>query len=129
ASWPAFRGTLLRALADLDEEVWYEQEAFVERLLISEPDLLRQAQVGSTPRSQLTMRVGDEQRPGDRRAEALRLVIATSLETACVGRGIIERSHHTGSRQPVFRLTPFGRWVGGRRGEPAGQHLGPAPLA
>jgi hypothetical protein len=129
ASWPAFRGTLLRCLADLDEDVWYEQDAFVEHMIASEPDLLRQAQVGSVPKTQLTMRVGREERPGDRRADVLRLVIATTLETAGVWLGIVERSHHLASRQAVFRLTAFGRWVGGRRAEPAGQHLGPAPLA
>lgn len=129
ASWPAFRGTLLRALGDLEEDVWYDQEGFIERLMIAEPDLLRQAQVGSVPKTQLTMRVGGEERPGDRRADALRLIIATTLETAGVWLGLIERSHRLGTRQPVFRVTPFGHWIAGRRGEPAGQQLGPAPLS
>jgi hypothetical protein len=129
ASWPAFRATLLRALADLDEEVWYDQERFVERLIVSEPDLMRQAQVGSTPSTQLTMRVDRRERPGERRADVMRLVIDTTLETACVWLNLIERSHGIEDRRPVIRLTPFGRWVGGRRGEPAGQQLGPAPLA
>jgi hypothetical protein len=129
ASWPVFRATLLRALADLDEDVWYDQERFVERLIASEPDLLRQAQVGSVPATQLTMRVEGRQRPEERRADVMRLVIDTTLETACVWLNLIERSHHIEDRHPVIRLTTFGRWCGGRRGEPAGQHLGPAPLA
>ena len=51
ASWPAFRGTLLRAIADIDDDLWYDQESFVEQLLVMEPDLVRQAQVGATPRA------------------------------------------------------------------------------
>jgi hypothetical protein len=129
ASWPAFRGTLLRALADIDGDDWYDQDSFVEHLLLTEPDLLSQAQVGSTPSNQLRMRVGPAERPADRRADVLRLVIATTLDTACLWLGIIERSQRAADRRPAFRLTPFGRWVGGRGPEPSGQHLGPAPLA
>ncbi len=129
ASWPAFRGTLLRAIADINDDLWYDQESFVERLLVTEPDLVRQAQVGATPSSQLTMRVSPAERPSDRRADVLRLVIATTIETACVWLGIVERSQRVADRRPAFRVTPFGRWVGGRGPEPSGQHLGPAPLA
>ena len=129
ASWPAFRGTLLRALADISDDAWYNAESFVEHLIASEPDLLRQAQVGSTPSAQLPMRVGDRARPTDRRADVLRLVTSTTLETACLWLGIVERSQHIEGRRPVFRVTPFGRWVGGRAPEPSGQHLGPAPLS
>lgn len=129
ASWPAFRGTLLRAIADIADDSWYDQESFVEHLLVTEPDLLRQAQVGSAPSSQLTMRVDRAERPSDRRADVLRLVIATTLETACIWLGIVERSQTMEASRPTFRVTPFGRWAGGRGPEPSGQHLGPAPLA
>ncbi len=129
ASWPAFRASLLRSLSELDEDHWFDQDAFVEHLIASEPDLLRQAQVGSVPKTQLAMSVSEPERPGDRRADVLRLVTAMTLETACVWLGIIERSHQIVSRQPVIRLTPFGRWVGGRRAEPSGQHIGTAPLS
>ncbi|MEZ4572565.1 MAG: helicase-associated domain-containing protein [Thermomicrobiales bacterium] len=129
ASWPAFRGTLLRAIADIGDDAWNDEESFVEYLIATEPDLLRQAQVGSTPSSQLPMRVGNRQRPSDRRADVLRLVIATTIETACVWLGIVERSQHIEGRRAVFRVTPFGRWVGGRGPEPSAQHLGPSPLA
>ena len=129
ASWPAFRGTLLRAISATDDDAWYDQESFVEQLLVTEPDLLRQAQVGAAVSSQLRMSVGQAERPSDRRVEVLRLVLSTTIETACVWLGIIERSQHIEGRRPVFRATPFGRWVGGRGPEPSGQHLGPAPLA
>ncbi|CAN5695019.1 hypothetical protein BH23CHL2_BH23CHL2_01860 [soil metagenome] len=129
ASWPAFRGTLLRAIADISDDAWNDEESFVDHLIVTEPDLLRQAQVGAVPSAQLPMRVGRRERPTDRRADVLRLVISTTLETACQWLGIIERSQHMEGRRPVFRVTPFGRWVGGRGPEPSGQHLGPAPLA
>ncbi len=129
ASWPAFRGTLLRAIAAIDDDGWYDQASFIEHLLATEPDLLRQAQVGSTPSRQLTMRVDAGQRPSDRRADVLRLVIATTLETAAAWLGIVERSQALDGGAAALRVTPFGRWAGGRGPEPSGQHLGPAPLA
>ena len=129
ASWPAFRGTLLRSIASIDDDAWYDQESFVEKVLVTEPDLLRQAQVGTAVSSQLRMSVGQSERPSDRRVEVLRLVLSTTIETACVWLGIVERSQHIERRRATFRVTPFGRWVGGRGPEPSGQHLGPAPLA
>ena len=128
ASWPVFRGTLLRAVAALDSADWTDQESFVNYLLASEPDLLRQAQVGSAPSSQMTMRVDRSPEPVDRRAEIIRLALNTTLETACAWLGIIERAQQLGERRGVFRVTPFGRWIGGREPEPSAQHIGPAPL-
>jgi hypothetical protein len=128
AAWPAFRETLLRALGELEEDHWYDQARFIERLLRVQPNLLRQAQVaavGATRRASLDP-AADAQ---DRRTRVLTLVIGTTLETACVWLGLIERSNVRESDEPVLRVTPFGRWIAGKRVEPSLPHLGQAPLA
>lgn len=129
AAWPAFRGALLRALGQLEPDIWYEQAGFVERLMQTEPDLLRQAQVGALASSQLAMQI-DTRRPVEsRRAQLLSLVIGATLETACSWLNLIERSRELATGRPVFRLTPFGRWIAGRGPEPASQRLGQFPFA
>ncbi|MCO5176208.1 MAG: helicase-associated domain-containing protein [Thermomicrobiales bacterium] len=129
ASWPAFRERLITALGELDEGQWYDQERFIERLLKTHPDLLRQASVvsvGSVPRGG---RVDGANAIQDRREQILTLVTGTTLETACVWLGIIERSTILQDRRAVLRLTPFGRWVAGKRVEPSAPSIGPAPMA
>lgn len=128
ASWPAFRATLLRALGELDPDLWYDQESFVDRLLRAEPDLLRQAQIGAVASSQLSMRLQQQDSVEDRRAEVLRLITGTTIETALQWLNMIERSHHLESGRAAFRLTPFGHWIVGPRSEPVSQQLGPAAI-
>lgn len=128
ASWPRVREILLRALGELDEDQWYDERRFVERLLRAQPDLLRQAQVaavGSTRRAALDT-VADAQ---ERRARVMSLVLGTTLETACSWLGLIERSYERAGRAPVLRVTPFGRWIAGKRVEPQLTQFGNAPIA
>ncbi len=128
ASWPAYRQTLLESLGQLEPDIWYDEASFIDRLLQSEPDLLRQAQVGAAPRAQLSMRIEDGQRPTDSRLETMRLIVATTLSTAGIWLNLIERSQKLEDGEAVLRLTPFGHWITARGAEPVGQHLGPAPL-
>lgn len=128
AAWPAYRGALLRALGQLEPDTWYEQASFIERLLRSEPDLLRQAQVGALASSQLAMQIDTRQPVESRRAQLLSLVIGTTLETACTWLNLIERSRELTTGRPTFRLTPFGRWIVGRGPEPSAQRLGQFPF-
>ena len=129
AAWPAFRGALLAALGRLEADIWYEEASFIERLLRSDPDLLRQAQVGALASSQLAMQIDMRQPVESRRAQLLSLVIGTTLETACSWLNIIERSREQSTNRAVFRVTPFGRWFAGRGPEPATQRLGQFPIA
>lgn len=129
ASWPLFRQRLIEALGELDEDRWYDQERFVERLLKTRPDLLRQASVvsvGSAPRGRRIDTPGQAQ---DRREEILALIVGATLETACVWLGLIERSTTLTGRRAVLRVTPFARWIAGRRVEPALPSLGQAAIA
>lgn len=128
ASWPKVRQILLRALGELDEDQWYDERRFVERLLRAEPDLPRQAQVaavGSTRRTALDT-AADAQ---ERRSRVMSLVLGTTLETACAWLGLIERSYERDGRAPVLRVTPFGRWIAGTRVEPRLAQHGNAPIA
>lgn len=130
ASWPAFRVTLIKALGELEEGVWYDEERFIARLLLREPDLLRQAHVGSASRAQMAINLDVPETLDDRRARIVSLVLGTTLETACVWLGLVERSRLIGERRTVLRLTPVGRWIAARdRSEPALPSLGDAPLA
>jgi hypothetical protein len=130
AAWPLVRAGLLRALSELEEERWHDEQRFIERLLLAQPELLRQAQVGANagPRGR-----GVEPPPSaqaqDRRAELLTLVLGTTLETACVWLGLIERSRVLVGGRAVLRVTPFGRWLAGQRVEPALTRLGSHALA
>ena len=129
ASWPLFRQQLIDALGDLDEDQWYDQGRFIERLLKARPDLLRQAtvvSVGSAPRR---ARIDTPEQVQDRREQILSLLTGTTLETACVWLGLIERSATLHGRRAVLRVTPFGRWVAGRRVEPGLPSLGQAAIA
>ena len=129
AAWPAFRERLVAVLGELDENQWYDQERFIERLLKAHPDLMRQASVvsvGSAPRGG---RIDGANASQDRREQILSLVVGTTLETACVWLGLIERSTVLRDRRAVLRLTPFGRWVAGKRVEPSVPSIGPAPMA
>lgn len=129
AAWPHFRERLIEALGELDEDQWYDQERFVERLLKARPDLLRQASVvaaGPAPRGSRIDTPGQAQ---DRREQILALVTGTTLETACVWLGLIERSTTLRGRRAVLRVTPFGRWIAGRRVEPSLPSLGQAAIA
>jgi hypothetical protein len=128
ASWPTFRATLIKAIGDLDEDQWYEQDRFVERLLKTHPDLLRQAQVVAVGHAPRRGRVDTSADAHDRREQILSLVIGTTLETACVWLGLIDRAYTLGKRTPVLRVTPFGRWIAGKRVEPVMTQLGQAPL-
>jgi hypothetical protein len=57
------------------------------------------------------------------------LVLGTTLETACTWLGLIERSYERAERTPVLRVTPFGRWIAGKRVEPQLTPIGNAPIA
>lgn len=129
ASWPLFRQRLIEALGDLDEDQWYDQERFVERLLKARPDLLRQASVVSVGAAPRGARIDTPGQAQDRREQILSLVTGTTLETACVWLGLIERSATLRGRRAVLRVTPFGRWIAGRRVEPALPSLGQAAIA
>jgi hypothetical protein len=130
ASWPAFRATLLKALGDLDEDRWYDEDSFVQRLLQREPDLLRQAHVGAVGQSQMVINLDAPETIDERRARILTLIVGTTLETAAVWLGLIERGRNTTTRESVLRLTSLGRWITARdRSEPALPSLGHAPLA
>lgn len=130
ASWPAFRTTLLKALGELEEGRWYDEQLFIQRLLAREPDLLRQAHVGSVGQSQLAIALDVPAEIDDRRARILTLIIGTTLETAGVWLGLIERGRNRTSRESALRLTSVGRWLTAKdRGEPALPSLGDAPLA
>lgn len=128
ASWPKMREIVIHALGELEEDQWYDERRFVERLLRAEPDLLRQAQVaavGSTRRAALDT-AADAQ---ERRARVMSLVLGTTLETACTWLGLIERSYERDGRAPVLRVTSFGRWLAGKRVEPQLAQHGNAPIA
>lgn len=127
ASWPAMRRGLIQALGELDEGQWYDQTRFIQRLLKTQPGLLRQARVtaSTTPRRHRIEPTPDAQ---DRREQILTLVIGTTLETACVWLGLIERSRMLAGRDTVLRLTPFGRWIAGKRVEPSTPPLGDTPF-
>ncbi|MEX2314814.1 MAG: helicase-associated domain-containing protein, partial [Thermomicrobiales bacterium] len=128
ASWPRVREILLRGLGELEEDQWHDEARFVERLLRAEPELLRQAQVaavGSTRRAALDTAADAH----ERRSRVMSLVVGTTLETACVWLGLIERSYERAGRAPVLRVTPFGRWMAGKRVEPQLAQLGNAPIA
>jgi hypothetical protein len=129
ASWPAFRASLLQAIGGLEPGAWYDQAQFIERLIRSEPTLLGQARVGSVASSQLSMRLDQPVEIEARRAQILSLVIGTTLETAGVWLGLIERSHTVTGHHPVFRLTPLGAWLAGKGPEPELVRLGPASLS
>lgn len=130
ASWPAFRATLLTALAELDEGVWFDESAFIQRLIQREPDLLRQAHVGAVGQTQMAIKLDVPESIDERRARILSLVIGTTLETACAWLGLIERGRNIATRETAIRLTPVGRWIVARdRSEPAMPSLGEAPIA
>ncbi len=129
ASWPLFRQRLIEALGELDEDQWYDQERFVERLLKAKPDLVRQASVVSVGAAPRGARIDTPGQAQDRREQILALVTGTTLETAGVWLGLIERSATLRERRPVLRLTPFGRWIAGRRVEPALPAFGQAAVA
>lgn len=130
ASWPAYRTTLLKALGELEEGVWYDEQLFIQRLLQQEPDLLRQAHVGAVGASQLAINLDLPEALDDRRARILTLIVGTTLETAGVWLGLIERSRDRATGNAVLRLTAAGRWLtAGDRSEPSLPSLGPAPLA
>jgi hypothetical protein len=131
ASWPKLREILIQALGELDEERWHDENRFTERLLQTRPELLRQATLTSvgavgTPRR---ARIDTAADAAERRLRVLALVVGTTLETAAVWLGLIERSYELETEQPVLRVTPFGRWIAGRRVEPQLAHAGAAPLA
>lgn len=127
ASWPAMRRGLIAALGELDEGQWYDQGRFIQRLLKTQPDLLRQAQLTASPgmRRNRPEPTADTQ---DRREQLLTLVIGTTLETAGVWLGLVDRSRTLAGRDPVLRLTPFGRWIAGKRVEPSTAPLGDTPI-
>lgn len=128
ASWPRVREILLGALGALDEDQWYDERRFVERLIRAEPEVLRQAQVaavGSTRRAALDTATDAQ----ERRSRVMSLVLGTTLETACTWLGLIERSYERNGRAPVLRVTPFGRWIAGKRVEPQLTPFGNAPIA
>ena len=130
ASWPAFRATLLKALAELDEGVWYDESTLIQRLLRREPDLLRQAHVGAVGQTQMAINLDVPESIDERRARILTLVIGTTLETACVWLGLIERGRNVATRQTALRLTAVGRWITTHdRNEPGLPSLGEAPIA
>lgn len=130
ASWPAFRTTLLNALGELEEGHWYDEGVFIQRILHREPDLLRQAHVGSVGQSQLAISLDVPAEIDDRRARILTLIIGTTLETAAVWLGLVERSRNRVTRQSAIRLTGIGRWLTARdRSEPSLPALGDTPLA
>jgi hypothetical protein len=130
ASWPAFRAALIKALGDLEEGRWYDEGKFIQRLLQSEPDLLRQAHVGAVGQTQMAINLNVPPTIDDRRARILTLVIGTTIETACVWLGLIERGRNVATRESVLRLTAVGRWIAARdRSEPALPAQGEAPLA
>lgn len=129
ASWPAVRAILLKALGDLDEERWIDEAGLIDRLLATEPELLRQVQIAAVGgrRGRATLETPADVQ--ERRAQVLRLVLGTTLETACVWLGLIERGHQRATDAPALRVTPVGRWIAGRRVEPSLPSLGPAALA
>lgn len=128
ASWPAYRATLMRALGELEPDTWYGEEAFIERLLHAEPDLLRQARVGAVPSSQLQMQIDRDHQADDPRLATLRLIVETTMATAGRWLNLLEFSQASEAGTRAFRLTPLGNWIAGRGPEPAGQQLGPAPI-
>ena len=127
ASWPVLRGALLKALGELEEERWTDERSFVERLLAAQPNLLQQAQAGAVV-GRRARALDSSARGHDRRVDLLTLVLATTLETACVWLGLIERARVRGG-VAVVRVTPFARWLAGKRVEPAIAPLGNAALA
>lgn len=127
AAWPSFRATLIQALGELQPGRWYEQDSFVERLLQSQPDLLRQAQASPVATSRRA-RADTAVEARERRIRMLALVTGVTLETACVWLGLIERSNASVGDEAVLRLTPFGHWIAGKRIEPALASTGPTPL-
>ena len=132
AAWPVLRAGLLRGLGELQDERWHDEERFVERLLRSQPELLRQAQVaaaGGRRSRDMDAPKHAQGQPHDRRAELLTLVLGTTLETAAVWLGLIERSRTLVDSRAVIRVTAFGRWLIGQRVEPSLTPLGPSPLA
>jgi hypothetical protein len=133
AAWPVLRAGLLRGLAELEEERWHAEERFIERLLLAQPELLRQLQVGAGagPRGRGADAASSAPtaQAADRRTELLTLVLGTTLETAGVWLGLVERSRTLIGNRAVLRVTPFGRWLAGRRIEPALPRLGPQALA
>ncbi|RIK45245.1 MAG: hypothetical protein DCC58_07055 [Chloroflexi bacterium] len=129
AAWPAIRDTLIRALGDLPEERWFDEASFIDRLLRTEPELLRQAQIAAVGGRRGRNTLDTAADVLERRSQVLRLVLGTTLETACVWLGLIERGHQRTTDAPTLRVTPFGRWIAGRRVEPSNQSIGPAALA
>jgi hypothetical protein len=130
ASWPAFRVTLIEALGEFEEDRWYDEAQFIQRLLQSEPDLLRQAHVGAVGQTQMAINLDVPDTIDDRRARILTLVIGTTLETACVWLGLIERGRNISTHESALRLTAVGRWIAARdRSEPTLPVQGEAPLA
>jgi hypothetical protein len=130
ASWPKLREILIQALGELEEERWHDENRFIERLLKTQPELLRQATltaVGAPRRA----RIDTAADAAERRQRLLALVVGTTLETAAVWLGLAERSYELETEQPVLRVTPFGRWIAGRRVEPqlSPATPGTAPLA
>jgi hypothetical protein len=129
ASWPAIRGILLKELGEIEEDRWVDEASFIDRLLRSQPDLLRQAQVVAVGNRRGRATLDTPAEVLERRAQVLRLVLGTTLETACVWLGLIERGHQQTTDAPVFRVTAIGRWIAGRRVEPSLPSFGPAALA
>lgn len=129
ASWPTIRGILLHALGALDEGVWIDEASFIDRLVRGEPGLQRQVQVTAVGgrRARPTLETPTDVQ--ERRTQILQLMLGTTLETACVWLGLIERGHQRLTEAPALRVTPLGRWIAGARVEPALPSLGPAPLA
>ncbi len=125
AVWSTMRTALLRALGELDEDTWYDEERFIARLLRTEPDLLRGTPVAAAPRRGVET-AADARERWQRLQE---LIVSTTLETAALWLGLIERSSTLTGRVSVLRVTPFGRWVFGHRVEPALPGSGPTPLA
>lgn len=128
ASWPVFRETLVRALGELEPDRWYDQNSFVERLLRSNPDLLRQSEVmaiGANRRARIDTATDAQ----ERRFRILALVTGVTLETACVWLGLIERSTVRDGDDATLRVTPFGLWIAGKRVEPSLPSLGQTPLS
>lgn len=120
---------MLKALGELDEDQWYDEERFIGRMLSTHPDLLRQTQVvalGSRGRRGRLPETAAEAH--QRRRDVLELVIGSTLETACVWLGLIERSRVRGDETAVLRVTPVGRWIVGQRVEPGLASQGPTAL-
>lgn len=125
AVWSTMRAALLRALGELDEDIWYDEERFIARLLRSEPDLLRGTPVAAAPRRGVETAADAR----ERWQRLQQLIVGTTLEN---GRPLA-RSHralvHPHRARAGAARDAVRRWASGHRVEPSLPGTGPTPLA